>query len=574
MQPVEVDVLRRRFQALHSSLRDSGHNPLEAVSLLADTLAPNGHLRDARLSSELDEALRLAAGDSTAGSVSIAFQQFIASEARNGLGQYLTPLPVAELIADITADAKPGSILDPFAGSGLLLDRVGDRLPGSRLIGIEINPTVAQVTRAVSRLARHPIEVTDGDSFLLWAEGGLPTVDAVVTNPPFGSVATRANRERLKAAGATEALMALSALPAELLGLDLSVAALRDGGFLAIVLPQSVLTNARWAAYRASLFRCIRIHAVVSLPEETFGPFKGVAKASVVFAVKEVANLPAHFPYARSRSVGYDDTGRSVSPSDLPDVCESLMHLRDEVPRATVDEAGRFHMPMPLGSSLDHRQTVALGDVADVFTGRTLGRTEYAEAGPRLLKVGDLSGSFISWRPRKRSFVPARVYERNTRARLRLGDVCLTSAAHKPRYIGLKVDLVDELPSEGAMASAEVLVIRVRDDAPVTPEQVLFHLRSQAGYEQLQDLVRGSTAHLYPRDVEGLLMPLPDSAQFEPARVAFWNAAAAFREYLRHEAEALRLGMPGALAQGEDGDLGPQSEREPVLATGDTLPIH
>ena len=212
MDPVEVDVLRRRFQALHSSLRDSGHNPLEAVSLLADTLAPNGHPRDARLSLELDEALRLVASDSTAGSVSVAFQQFIASEARNGLGQYLTPLPVAELIADVTADLKPGSILDPFAGSGLLLDRVGDRLPRSRLLGIEINPAVGQVTRAVSRLARHPIEVTDGDSFLIWTEGELPAVDAVVTNPPFGSIATRADRERLRAAGAAEALLGLAAI--------------------------------------------------------------------------------------------------------------------------------------------------------------------------------------------------------------------------------------------------------------------------------------------------------------------------------------------------------------------------
>ncbi len=551
MKPVEVDVLRRRFQALHSSLRDSGHNPLEAVTLLADTLAPNGHPRDGRLSSELDEALRLVASDSTAGSVSVAFQQFIASEARNGLGQYLTPLPVAELIADITSEAHPGSILDPFAGSGLLLDRVGDRLPESQLLGLEINPTVAQVTRAVSRLARHPIDVTDGDSFLLWAEGHLPTVDAVVTNPPFGSIATRADRDRLRAAGASEALLGLRAIPAELLGLDLSVAALRDGGFLAIVLPQSVLTNARWAEYRVDLFRRIRPHAVVSLPEETFAPFKGVAKASVLFAIKEAASLPARFSFARSRSVGYDDTGRSIGQSDLPGVRRSLAQNRTGLPTATVDETGRFHMPVAFAAPGDHRRTVILGDVADVFTGRTLARSEYAESGPRLLKVGDLSGSFISWRPRKRSFVPDAVYERNRRARLRLGDICLTSAAHKPRYIGLKADLVDELPPEGAMASAEVLVIRVRENASVSPEQILFHLRSQTGYEQLQDLVRGSTAHIYPRDVEGLIVPVPDPTTFEPAKVAFWKAAAAFREYLRHESDAIRLGVTGPFPLGD-----------------------
>ena len=114
-------------------------------------------------------------------------------------------------------------------------------------------------------------------------------------------------------------------------------------------------------------------------------------------------------------------------------------------------------MPVPSISPLDHRQTVISGDIAEVFTGRTLGRT-----GVRGLRPPPPEGR----RPKRQLYLLASagsgtllcftVYERSTRARLRLGDVCLTSAAHKPRYIGLKVDLVDDMPAEGAMASARL----------------------------------------------------------------------------------------------------------------------
>ncbi len=549
---VDIEALRRQFHSLHSSLRDEGHNPLEAVSLLANALAPNGHAPETSPSLDLRAALVRLGGPTSAG-VSVAFQQFMVSEARNGLGQYLTPLPVAELIGTVVAREKPRTVLDPFAGSGLLLERLGDLLPDAHLFGIEINPAVAQLTRATSRLARHPIDLTEGDAFLLWATGDLPRVDAVVTNPPFGSVATRARRDDLAKAGVPSTLLALVTLPAELLGLELSVAALQDGGFLAIVLPQSVLTNNRWAAYRADLFERIQVEGVVSLPEETFSPFKGVAKACVLLATKRPAQLPTTFPYIRSRSIGYDDTGRPAGDSDLVQVAQRLSDGAADGLSATISPLGQF-LVVPAVGELKPEDCHLLRDVAEVFTGRTLGRNAYVDKGPRILKVGDLSGSFIAWRNRKRTHVPPEVYGRTRRAKLLGNDICLTAAAHKPRYIGLKVDLVDELPPEGAMASAEVLVIRLKPRAPFGAVKLLYYLRSETGYRQLQDLVRGSTAHLYPADVAGMLIPpLENDTNEEAVGAAFWRAAKHYREYLRHEAEATALALPnGSLVAGED----------------------
>jgi type I restriction enzyme M protein len=550
---LDVELLRRRFHTLHSSLRDEGHNPLEAVSLLAETLAPNGHKSDARLSGAVMAALEAVASESTAGSLSVAFQQFMVSEARNGLGQYLTPPPVAEFIASFAVEGKPATVLDPFGGSGLLLERVADRLPQAKLIAIEINPAVAQVARAASRLARHPIDVVEADAFARWTAGELPIVDAVETNPPFGAVATRATRESLANVGVHHTLLELASLPAELLGLELSIAVLREGGFLAIVLPQSVMTNNRLSPFRADLFRRIRPLAVVSLPEETFAPFKGVAKACVLLANKATSSVPVTFPYLRSRSIGYDDTGRPSGVSDLPDVEGKLRASPRTASTATVDADGRFLIPPAIGA-IAASDCTPLGDIADVFIGRTPPRGNRPLSGPSLLSVGALSGSFISWRSRSRGQVPVELYQRNKRAHVQIGDICLTAAAHKPRYIGLKVDLVDSLPEQGAMASSEVMVIRLREGAPLRAVQLLFYLRSSAGYNQVQDLVRGSTAHLYPSDVNGLLVP-PLGADVDALQAAFDEAARHFRLYLAHEDEATRLGLPqGSSLPDEAGD--------------------
>ncbi|MDP3967477.1 MAG: hypothetical protein Q8Q02_04300, partial [Nocardioides sp.] len=64
-------------------------------------------------------------------------------------GQYLTPEPVATHVAELVdVDPTRGPVLDPFAGSGILLDAVARREPGARLLGWEINDDVAHVGRA------------------------------------------------------------------------------------------------------------------------------------------------------------------------------------------------------------------------------------------------------------------------------------------------------------------------------------------------------------------------------------------------------------------------------------------
>jgi hypothetical protein len=186
------------------------------------------------------------------------------------------------------------------------------------------------------------------------------------------------------------------------------------------------------------------------------------------------------------------------------------------------------------------------GDIAEIFRGRNPGRNEFTTEGAFVLKVGSLAGSFISWRERKRGRVALDWFARATRTQLRPGDICFTGTAHRPSYIGLKVDLVSDIPEPGAVASGEVVVVRLHDDAPMDAVSLLYYLRSAEGYSALQSRIRGSSAHIYPKDLVDMPIPNPSSL-FDTDRVGqlHFEAESAFRRYLEIEDQiGLLVGPP------------------------------
>lgn len=548
---MELKKVRKQFATLNNHLRNVGMNPLEAIKTVAALLAGSEPsqttLRELPPQARESAQFLLHEERVDGSAIAIAFQEFLLSEARHGLGQYLTPAPVAEMIATIVGTRSgDGIAIDPFCGSGLLLEELGHKNPHLKLLGIEINPAVSEIAQAIGSLGRHPIEVKVDDAFASWCEGSLPEADCVAANPPFGALATNVSIRQLQDVGVPTSLLRMRAIPSELLGLELCVSILRDEGHLGIVLPQSVLTNHSWARYRADVFRRLDVFAVVSLPEETFSPFRGVAKACVIFATKKQLRLPRDVRFFRSQSVGYDASGRATEKNDLPSVT-AMIEESNGASLARFESSGLFEIP-PAVDGISPEDCFVLGEIAEVFRGRNPSRNAYTEQGPWLVKVGDLHNSFISWRERPRTRLPQSFYQKHAVCHLRVGDICLTGAAHKPSYIGQKVDLVDELPPEGAMPSAEVVVIRMKESSPIEPEQLLQYLRSESGYSQLQDVVRGSTGHLYPQDVEGLLIPnvggLPWARE---AKSLFWETANAFRRY-REAEERMRRAIAAATA--------------------------
>ena len=533
--------LRRTLAALHDELRNDGFTPIEAAQAAVRGLAGDSNLG---LSPSVQSNLRAVAGTGAdpVSLLALLYQEFLVAEARSGLGQYLTPLPVADLIAKVlrTRSRSSPTVLDPFSGSGILLHRFAEKNPNSTLKGLEINYGIASISRALATLGDYHLDVETCDSFEHWRTDSIGTVDLVVTNPPFGATVSQGTVESLRSY-VPQSLRSMKRIPAELLGLELSISALEPNGRIGIVLPNSVLTNSTWAVYRKSVIERLEIDGIVSLPEETFATFRGVAKACVLFGTRRNGWTSGYEdpPVFRSRSVGYTDTGRaSELPSDM-DQAASCM-TGGEVPkwRLAIDGGGQMTI---YDCSISSRTCqLKLGDIAHIFTGRTPSSDDYRNEGPFVLKVGNLQGSFVSWSTRRRSHISHDAYCRWSKLHLQTGDICLTAAAHRPRYIGRKVDLVYELPTTGAIPSAEVMVIRLHPDAPLLPEELLFYLRSEEGYQQLQDRVRGSTAHLYARDVLSLAIPPTLPSMSSDAVGLYRKAARLHREAVAAERSALR----------------------------------
>lgn len=459
----------------------------------------------------------------------IAFQQVIAAATRAGMGQYFTPEPVVEAAVAIIGPMPGERVLDPFCGSGRFLTvaaqhvRAKDSVTTCEFHGIEKSERMVRI--AYTDLLLHqqlPLTYHLGDSLRpeLWSHKplSLGSFDLVLTNPPFGCLLSglQALREYFELIGSEDSV------PLEFLGLEQSLRFLKPGGRMAIVLPESVLNTRQAKHVRDFVLRESDILAVLSLPAQTFMPFGGVGKASLLFLRKKSrATTHTHAVIAIAREVGYDNTNRPIPKNDLPALSDYIAdaiagRTRPAGPNIGVVDPNLLRENMSALAalvSLGARKTksVELRELCiAVFTGVTPPRREYQPVGIRIVKVGDITGEGINWAPRERTFVSAAFAAKSARARVQVGDILLTGSAHQPRYVGQKVDIIDEVPAEyskGVLCVAELLCLRC-DPTAVDPVVLLFWLRSTAGYRALQACVVGQTAHISVEKVARIRIPL------------------------------------------------------------------
>src|SRR5690242_11335194 len=91
-----IHSVRRELDALHDEYRNAGINPVESLTALACRIRERSETQ-----SQESRDPDLLAEHPTGDLLSLIYQEFLASEARNGLGQYLTPLPVAQFVAQV-----------------------------------------------------------------------------------------------------------------------------------------------------------------------------------------------------------------------------------------------------------------------------------------------------------------------------------------------------------------------------------------------------------------------------------------------------------------------------------------
>ena len=260
-----------------------------------------------------------------------AFQRVFLPALRAGMGQYFTPHNVVKFIVESVAPTTKQLVLDPFCGSGHFLteamdyvrqhdsSRKSDDFAYHKLHGIEKSERMVRVAMTDMRLHG------DGHANIRCTDALLPfanyhdlereSFDLILTNPPFGSVL---GVDAIRSLGEFEILGNRKKIPMELLGLERSLAFLRPGGLLAIVLPESVFANSSARYVRDWIASKAQVRAVISLPIETFTPFGANIKTSILFCQKSGSKLSQtpHVFCGVIDNIGHDAAGRPLEGSD------------------------------------------------------------------------------------------------------------------------------------------------------------------------------------------------------------------------------------------------------------------
>lgn len=264
-----------------------------------------------------------------------AFETFMGSFFRGNFGQYFTPREIVDFIVDVLPIRNDSKVLDTSCGSGGFLlyalnkvrNQATEYYPNwkndtkqyakwfpywhdfaqNNLYGIEISE---QISRAAKM---NMIIHDDGHTNVVTSDGLISdeqlftktknqgfkygTFDFIITNPPFGSSVRQSEQAYLKnyqLGKKEEDWLAVKAAPenirdgqsTEVLFIEQDYKFLKEGGYLAIVLPDGILTNSSMQYVRTQIEDWFRIVAVVSMPQMAFAANGAGVKSSVLFLKK------------------------------------------------------------------------------------------------------------------------------------------------------------------------------------------------------------------------------------------------------------------------------------------------
>lgn len=152
--------------------------------------------------------------------------------------------------------------------------------------------------------------------------------------------------------------------------------------------------------------------------------------------------------------------------------------------------------------------TRRLGDLANVFNGKTPSKMEQRSSGHPVLKIKDVS-EIGDFRGQFNSFVEPLMAAKYSSRLIRPGDSLILNAAHNSDYVASKLFLAGKEVS-GVLPTGEWLLMRPTS-THLLPEYLHYWLRSEDTRKHIRFLVKG--IHLYPKDVAELLIPLPQISE-------------------------------------------------------------
>ncbi|CAG2082209.1 SAM-dependent DNA methyltransferase [Xanthomonas arboricola pv. juglandis] len=190
------------------------------------------------------------------------------------LGRYYTAHEVGQLLVSQMKTGRPKTIIDLGAGGGALAVAAANRWNESDILTIDVDGKSVEMlgeNKQISGRYQH-IRVNALDTKLperirVFSD----SVDVGVCNPPFIMPKWRKDYlEILKSAGFNKIPSVNRYIEAPALFFAQNMRILSDGGQLGIILPDSLISSARYRWFREELLEKYRINKVIRLPRGSF----------------------------------------------------------------------------------------------------------------------------------------------------------------------------------------------------------------------------------------------------------------------------------------------------------------
>jgi type I restriction enzyme M protein len=263
----------------------------------------------------------------------LAFQKFLSHHEKDGRGQFFTPEPVIDFCVAMMQPKPEETIIDPACGSGgflmsalKYLQSDNQNLDTSKTIsqyifGLDINRSIARIAKMkllleangkTNILCTNSLEDLDSVKLSLGQQNGF---DLVLTNPPFGAKITQSSvlskfdlgHKWGKNSEFYQTKTVYANQNAEILFIERCLQLLKEGGRMAIVLPNGNFENPSLDYLRYYIKQKAKVLAIVNLPQETFIPFGTGVKTSLLFLEKDSKNEEKQYPifFGRITKLGY-----------------------------------------------------------------------------------------------------------------------------------------------------------------------------------------------------------------------------------------------------------------------------
>lgn len=198
-----------------------------------------------------------------------------AEKRQDTLNRFYTRAAVGELLADQLGTFSPRNVLDLGAGEGSLSAAVVGRWQGMEAITVDLDPAIVDGLHrkleeaGASKHRHHQHDVLDPMLPARLVEHGQ--FDLAVCNPPFFRPDWNRNyADILQGADLAAACPSTADARAEILFLAQNLRMVRDGGKIALIAPDGLLTGWRSVAFRRAVMDCHAVDCVLQLPNHSF----------------------------------------------------------------------------------------------------------------------------------------------------------------------------------------------------------------------------------------------------------------------------------------------------------------